>query len=357
MPASENTIIPDQFDIDIKPENMDQEHKEILESLNMDNKLDNLEGDYEELEDNFILLANGGEIPIDLKRDLIDNKHEEEKKKENPLKKAGPSYKYITKEECEFLDKKFKSTYEKDYKMKENSNNKDPDINYISKEKFEEAIEELVPSTVKNKTILNENDEDFEEYEDYDDYPEEDEFEEYEDPDITEFVVKSEDKIKNEPDLTLKIKNEENKKFKKQKEKITIKQNQDSEGGIDLETFGKLAFEKTIALFEANFDEEAGNEELFPNVKEYKLDITHVEHSLGNNPKIIYVEKNPTKKSKEIVKKDVNEEKNVTHSTIETIPNDETKDQKKLRKKLVKDENKSKRIEKKKLKEAYKVNY
>jgi len=216
MPASENTIIPDQFDIDIKPENMDQEHKEILESLNMDNKLDNLEGDYEELEDNFILLANGGEIPIDLKRDLIDNKHEEEKKKENPLKKAGPSYKYITKEECELLDKKFKSTYEKDYKIKENSNNKDPDINYISKEKFEEAIEELVPSTIKNKTILNENEDDCEEYEDYDDYPEEDEFEEYEDPDITEFVVKSEDKIKNEPDLTLKIKNEENKKFNPQ---------------------------------------------------------------------------------------------------------------------------------------------
>jgi len=402
MPVRDDIIIPDQFDIDIKPENMDQDYKEIDEALGITekgNKKENeMEGEYEELEDDFLILANEGEVPIDLKRDLKEERkaNVEDKKKtgstgpSGPKPKGEPSYKYITKEECEYLDKRFNKVYE-DYKKKDEEAEKvkDPAIKYISKEKFDEAIEELVPSTNKNKTVIADEKEDEEEYEEYDDdYEEEEEFEEFEEPEeVKEFMVSGQGKnlMNMEQEITDNSKPKKGKKSKRDRDNVSKNDKEDDDeekknpknkskkplfkpkkvvdGGIDLVTFGNTGVEQTIALFEANFDEEAGNDDPEVYTKEYKTDITHVEHSIGNNPKTIFVDKDLKKKPKKPKnsenEKDVEEEKKeelYNKTSIENIAaKDETLEHKKLRKKLIKEEQKINRIEKKKLKEAYTV--
>jgi len=69
-------VIPaNVYDIDIKPEEMDQEHKDLFDAIE-----EKYEG-YEEIEDNFILMANDGKLPI-----IIDeNNKESETKIENVL--------------------------------------------------------------------------------------------------------------------------------------------------------------------------------------------------------------------------------------------------------------------------------
>jgi hypothetical protein len=63
IPASGKfEIEQNRFDIDIPPEKMDENYKEVYEALQNEE-----EGDvYEELEDNFVLLANDGVAPIEL---------------------------------------------------------------------------------------------------------------------------------------------------------------------------------------------------------------------------------------------------------------------------------------------------
>jgi len=112
-------VIPaNVYDIDIKPEEMDQEHKDLFDAIE-----EKYEG-YEEIEDNFILMANDGKLPI-----IIDeNNKESETKIENVLEdevvlinenKEKKKMKHITEEEREFLNKKFNNVFEKEYKTLE----------------------------------------------------------------------------------------------------------------------------------------------------------------------------------------------------------------------------------------------
>jgi len=106
------------YDIDIKPEAMNQDTKEVFNALNEEDDFDednilknNKQEDniYEELEDDFIILANDGKLPIEF---LPEKNTKSTKSEQN---QANSSYKYITKEEKEYLMSKFKKEEEEEY--------------------------------------------------------------------------------------------------------------------------------------------------------------------------------------------------------------------------------------------------
>ena len=153
IPAPVNNITElKKFDTDIKEENMDEEMKELEKELKSDSEEENNNNNNKDIkekinnekneiieegniDDNFILLANGGELPIE----FINDKNEEDKKeskieenkedknkenevntKENIVNKYTNSnqYKYITKEEINYVFKKFEEEEEKKRKIK-----------------------------------------------------------------------------------------------------------------------------------------------------------------------------------------------------------------------------------------------
>ena len=171
----------DCYDNDMKEEEMNDEYKELEKEMNNfddDNKNEEIEED-NLLDDNFVLLANEGELPIEFINEEDKKKMDEIKNNENmqinslPVSNSNytPSYKYITKEETEFIKKKFGLD---EYDESKKNNKKKEKNQYISKEEFDEAINEVLKLKIKEKKEIEkikgltahvEDEDEFEEYE------------------------------------------------------------------------------------------------------------------------------------------------------------------------------------------------
>ena len=273
---NEGKIIED-YDNDMNEENMNEEYKELEKELKSDDEddkkikkeenQDNKEKKEEEiststkedkldekidekkdieiqgdLEDDFVLLANGGELPVELiseqEKENLEKKKKEEIKQNNDFNISGnnKSYKYITQEEIDYVEKKFL--------LDDNEENKSGKKkgNFIGKKEFNDAINEILNSKKgkndKNqiervmglkKSILDE--EEFEEYE----LSEEDE----------ELIDTNENKDK-------------------EKDKITKNQNIDSKKLKDIISNKK---DEKEDKFEEDEEEEVEEEEYKPNIK------------------------------------------------------------------------------------------
>lgn len=273
---NEGKIIED-YDNDMNEENMNEEYKELEKELKSDDEddkkikkeenQDNKEKKEEEiststkedkldekidekkdieiqgdLEDDFVLLANGGELPVELiseqEKENLEKKKKEEIKQNNDFNISGnnKSYKYITQEEIDYVEKKFL--------LDDNEENKGGKKkgNFIGKKEFNDAINEILNSKKgkndKNqiervmglkKSILDE--EEFEEYE----LSEEDE----------ELIDTNENKDK-------------------EKDKITKNQNIDSKKLKDIISNKK---DEKEDKFEEDEEEEEEEEEYKPNIK------------------------------------------------------------------------------------------
>ena len=273
---NEGKIIED-YDNDMNEENMNEEYKELEKELKSDDEddkkikkeenQDNKEKKEEEintstkeekldekidekkdieiqgdLEDDFVLLANGGELPVELiseqEKENLEKKKKEEIKQNNDFNISGnnKSYKYITQEEIDYVEKKFL--------LDDNEENKGGKKkgNFIGKKEFNDAINEILNSKKgkndKNqiervmglkKSILDE--EEFEEYE----LSEEDE----------ELIDTNENKDK-------------------EKDKITKNQNIDSKKLKDIISNKK---DEKEDKFEEDEEEEEEEEDYKPNIK------------------------------------------------------------------------------------------
>ena len=441
-PNDNNKIIKD-FDTDMKEETMNEEFKELEKELKSDSENNNDEEKEKEknekkededintnsngkdekndeknikeeieikgdLEDDFVLLANGGELPVEFLNDKeIKEKEEKENKKnvnefDNVVSLTGkPSYKYITPEEVEYVRKKFLENDKK--KSQKNNGGK-----FISKSEFNDALNEILNSQQnKNKSKYEKNtimglkksimDEDeFEEYEltdeeeekeekknknekindkkeDEEEEEEEEEGEEFH-PDIKIEYVSKED----EPDPFEKDKNKIKKKQKNKKEMKKSKTKQYEQlkamGELSDESFDKEKLNEIILepeLVEKNKEmlengtQEKTDEEINKEIEtkfifepKTQKDITQINDKVKNLPKSVKQvnkEREYKKNKKENEKnEEEKEEKEEKGNELNVIKKDETKEEKKLRQKLVKMERKEKRAEKKKLKNAFK---
>ena len=180
-PKDNDGKIIEEYDNDMNEENMNEEYKELEKELKSDDEEDKkikkeekndakekkeeeistssktetltenknieLKGD---LEDDFVLLANGGELPVEL---ITDKEKENLEKNNNKINTNDikhnneftnfdtsnkNTYKYITKEEIEYVQKKFL--------MDENEENVSGKKkgNFIGKKEFNDAINEIL---------------------------------------------------------------------------------------------------------------------------------------------------------------------------------------------------------------------
>jgi hypothetical protein len=170
-----------RFDTDIKEENMNEEYKEldaemmssddeyytnknkenknekkeneIIENNNNEKENENKKEEEKEkeikiieegnIEDNFILIANNGELPIEFLSEKELQEREELENKNNPENKNQHSYKYITKDEEEYILRKLEEDEKKKHKKK---------VTFVTKSEFNDAINELL-NTKKRKRI------------------------------------------------------------------------------------------------------------------------------------------------------------------------------------------------------------
>ena len=284
-PRDNDGKIIKEYDNDMKEENMNEEYKELENELKSDSENEdtvnkkkveddkndnNKSGEINtsskqekneneindkkiditgDLEDDFVLLANGGELPIEF---LTEKEIKEEKKNEdlnkNILEQQNnnkPSYKYITPEEVEYVKKKF---------LEEDDNQKKSQKkgNFISKQEFNDAINEILNSKKgkngnKKETVmgLKKSVLDEDEYEEYELSEEEEE--------INDEKNKIEKKEEEKNDNNKKSR-EKNKKIKdiitfKNENKKEKKEEKDEEEGEDEE------------------DEEEEDEGFTPNIK------------------------------------------------------------------------------------------
>ena len=469
-PKDNDGKIIEEYDNDMNEENMNEEYKELEKELKSDDeedkkikkveKNDDIEKKEEEistssktetltenknielkgdLEDDFVLLANGGELPVEL---ITDQEKENLEKNNNKIKTNDikhnefsnfdtsnkNTYKYITKEEIEYVQKKFL--------MDENEENVSGKKKgkFIGKKEFNDAINEILNSKKgkndKNKvetvmglkkSILDE--EEFEEYElseedeellnnnpnkekekeknnanknlddkklkniisnkkeeNFDDEEEEEEEEEKEEdfkPNIKiEYVSREDEPAPFDKEDKIKKKRKNKKEFKKSRTKQyqQMKENGElSDESFDKEKLDELLHDeefvkKTNELIESNIDEEKNIKEVDKEIEtKYNLepkvqrDITQTSDKIVNLPKTIKQEKkekNFSKKSKteEEGNKEEDKEENKTNNNNfdDKDRKKETKEDKALRKKLLKMERKERRAEKKKLKNAFK---
>jgi hypothetical protein len=402
IPAPNFALIDqNRFDIDIKPEEMDDDYREVYDALNSDEEEHNqkveeevvegtkiekiIKGD--ELEDDFVVLANEGELPIEL---IKDKQSYDDKDHvilaETKSKSTDPSFKFITKEEKEMLDKRFEKTFKEYNNTEEISSSKNEKVNKSSK-MMEDAINEMLGKSSKTKVHgLTARFEDEEEYEDYELDDDEDncEIEEYEDDDNVDLnkpnkqqdsgdenPEQEEQDFNNQGSIKIEYVNSKKGKNKKRKpkknfdnEEFTLKDlNEiitDKESiGISMGLIEKTVKEDPNAL---NDIAEAEDEEIPEYFAKRRLDITSHHGKVGVFPKII---KGEGEKKEKIIKTDQKLEKANTNpvSTLTVLkkhPDDiilenETKEDKRLRKKILKEENKEKRKLKKELKTAFKV--
>ena len=470
-PKDNDGKIIEEYDNDMNEENMNEEYKELEKELKSDDeedkkikkveKNDDIEKKEEEistssktetltenknielkgdLEDDFVLLANGGELPVEL---ITDQEKENLEKNNNKINTNDikhnkefnnfdtsnkNTYKYITKEEIEYVQKKFL--------MDENEENVSGKKkgNFIGKKEFNDAINEILNSKKgkndKNKvetvmglkkSILDE--EEFEEYElseedeellnkntnkekekeknnanknlddkklkniisnkkeeNFDDEEEEEEEEEKEEdfkPNIKiEYVSREDEPAPFDKEDKIKKKRKNKKEFKKSRTKQyqQMKENGElSDESFDKEKLDELLHDeefvkKTNELIDSNIDEEKNIKEVDKEIEtKYNLepkvqkDITQTSDKIVNLPKTIKQEKkekNFSKKSKteeEGNKEEDKEENKINNNNFDDKDRKkETKEDKALRKKLLKMERKERRAEKKKLKNAFK---
>lgn len=309
--------------IDIDRSELNDDYKEVFDKLQKeyDIKESNEKDDDDFLPDDFVLIANGGTLPILVNDDaelLISNQlgdnnkvknsefneenlyelEEEEictkkqcnnnKKQESKLQnnlskeKYVPSYKFITPEESEYL-KKINENY-KDVR-KEYDDFQDNEIKEISKEnkaKLKEAIKEMdelysnskFPNKLKKQEVDDEifdDEEEFEEYEDLEDLENEiyNETKNVENQEEVELLSKDNIKkllefynpmYKNQEKQVKEDKDDNNKdnKYEKVKHKDNISWEE-----IDKITLNQEALEKTMILLNQMFEkEEKENNEL-----------------------------------------------------------------------------------------------
>ena len=470
-PKDNDGKIIEEYDNDMNEENMNEEYKELEKELKSDDEEDKkikkvekndviekkeeeistssktetltenknieLKGD---LEDDFVLLANGGELPVEL---ITDQEKENLEKNNNKINTNDikhnneftnfdtsnkNTYKYITKEEIEYVQKKFLMD-----ENEENISGKKKG-NFIGKKEFNDAINEILNSKKgkndKNKvetvmglkkSILDE--EEFEEYElseedeellnnntnkeeekeknnakknlddkklkniisnkkeeNFDDEEEEEEEEEKEEdfkPNIKiEYVSREDEPAPFDKEDKIKKKRKNKKEFKKSRTKQyqQMKENGElSDESFDKEKLDELLHDeefvkKTNELIESNIAEEKNIKEVDKEIEtKYNLepkvqkDITQTSDKIVNLPKTIKQEKkekNFSKKSKteeEGNKEEDKEENKINNNNFDDKDRKkETKEDKALRKKLLKMERKERRAEKKKLKNAFK---
>jgi hypothetical protein len=339
----DNILQENRFHTDVKPEEMNEEYKEVYDALKSDDE-DN--GVQQELEDDFILLANEGQKP------KVEPDNNEVVLAEFKKEKYKPSYKFITKEEKEMLDKQFTSTYDKMYAEREESQVKPDKI--VSKQAFDDAIDELIPKSGKDLKPLTMKYEDEGDYEDYED-DEDEEYEDFEDVEDKEDNEGSEEgeykqfKIEAMTDARKKA------EAKKPKGGAKFMQEEITLGDIDELIHNKDLVQKTIELFENRQEGDAEDEGYPQYFIEKKLDITSKHGRIGNLPKTIS-DKDESRVSKQ--KTDRKPQTYVIENTVKApteIKEQEHKDEKKMRKKLIKEENKEKRKQKKELKIAFQV--
>ena len=397
----------------------------------VENKDIDIKGD---LEDDFVLLANGGELPVELISEQEKENLEKNNKEKNKNNNEDKMYKFISQKEIEYVEKKFLMDDNEEKAGKKKGN-------FISQKEFNDAINEILNSKKgkndkdKNqiervmglkKSILDE--EEFEEYElseedeefnnieqekekekeknkneiktnnidnkklkdiitkkniekEKEDDLEEDEEEEGEEQEFhpqikIEYVSREDEPAPFDKDSKIKKKRKNKKEFKKSRTKQyeQLKANGElSDESFDREKLDELLHDeeyvkKTKELIDTNFDEEKNINEVDKEIeKKYNVepkiqkDITQTTDKIINLPKTIKQEK----KEKIFSKKEKTEEEKGEGEKIENkkeinnINDDnekkkETKEDKALRKKLLKMERKERRIEKKKLKNAFK---
>ena len=409
--------------------------EEICTSTKKESVVENKDIDIKgDLEDDFVLLANGGELPVELISEQEKENLEKNNKEKNKNNNEDKMYKFISQKEIEYVEKKFLMDDNEEKAGKKKGN-------FISQKEFNDAINEILNSKKgksdkdKNqiervmglkKSILDE--EEFEEYElseedeefnnieqekekekeknkneiktnnidnkklkdiitkkniekEKEDDLEEDEEEEGEEQEFhpqikIEYVSREDEPAPFDKDSKIKKKRKNKKEFKKSRTKQyeQLKANGElSDESFDREKLDELLHDeeyvkKTKELIDTNFDEEKNINEVDKEIeKKYNVepkiqkDITQTTDKIINLPKTIKQEK----KEKIFSKKEKTEEEKGEGEKIENkkeinnINDDnekkkETKEDKALRKKLLKMERKERRIEKKKLKNAFK---
>ena len=430
------TQIPEEKN-EKKEKKEDGGEEEISTSTKKESVVENKDIDIKgDLEDDFVLLANGGELPVELISEQEKENLEKNNKEKNKNNNEDKMYKFISQKEIEYVEKKFLMDDNEEKAGKKKGN-------FISQKEFNDAINEILNSKKgksdkdKNqiervmglkKSILDE--EEFEEYElseedeefnnieqekekekeknkneiktnnidnkklkdiitkkniekEKEDDLEEDEEEEGEGeeqefhPQIKiEYVSREDEPAPFDKDSKIKKKRKNKKEFKKSRTKQyeQLKANGElSDESFDREKLDELLHDeeyvkKTKELIDTNFDEEKNINEVDKEIeKKYNVepkiqkDITQTTDKIINLPKTIKQEK----KEKIFSKKEKTEEEKGEGEKIENkkeinnINDDnekkkETKEDKALRKKLLKMERKERRIEKKKLKNAFK---
>ena len=407
-------------DIDFNRNDLEEDYREVYDQLMNEDDCE------DELPDDFVMIANEGYLPIkpksnideiisnivnnkhtQIKEDVIKEEDEEEEEvvttkltkpsvadansKKQETSSYKPSYKYITPEEKEWLDKQYKIV-KNEYVDKTEESKTQIQKNKLSKEKrleLEDALREIEEIGLHNKFPNKMNDQNDDNEEDYD---EEEEFEEYEDieEDDDEFDKFEKDQLRIQDGVDLlskeqinklieiQAKNEEKakdiKKTKKKKKNITWEE-------IDALTHNREIINKTIQLFCEKIEREGeeGEEVIIPNLpdaRNYKNIINKIdddESVIINQPRKIGVKNEYIKKVRDI-NQTMHMKDNIDESTIlnKTTTNREvnlkdaiiinkpktTKEEiekleKKERKKLVKQENKERREKKKEIKELY----
>ena len=376
-PKDNNGKIIKEYDNDMNEENMNEEYKELEKELQSDdedekiiksakeeekekkeeeintsskeenlteNKNIEIKGD---LEDDFVLLANEGELPVELiteqeKENSEKNNNQNKNSQDDNIKdnefsnfnNGKSTYKYITKEEIEYVQKKFLLD-END----ENISGKKKG-NFIGKKEFNDAINEILNSKKdqkdKNKietvmglkkSILDE--EEFEEYE----LSEEDE-------DLKENNVQSNKEINNNN------KNLDNKKLSniisnKEKEENFEEEDEEEEKEEDYKPNIKIEYVSREDE-PAPFDKDDKIKKKRKNKKEFKKSRTKQYEQLKENGELsdesfdkdkldeLLHDEEYIKKTKELIDSNIDEDKNIVEidKEIETKYNLEPKIQK-----------------------------
>ena len=379
-PKDNNGKIIKEYDNDMNEENMNEEYKELEKELQSDdedekiiksakeeekekkeeeintsskeenlteNKNIEIKGD---LEDDFVLLANEGELPVELiteqeKENSEKNNNQNKNSQDDNIKNnefsnfnSGKStYKYITKEEIEYVQKKFLLD-END----ENISGKKKG-NFIGKKEFNDAINEILNSKKEQKDKKDKNkietvmglkksildEEEFEEYE----LSEEDE-------DLKENNVQSNKEMNNNN------KNLDNKKLSNiisNKEKEENFEDEDEEEEKEEDFKPNIKIEYVSREDEpAPFDKDDKIKKKRKNKKEFKKSRTKQYEQLKENGELsdesfdkdkldeLLHDEEYIKKTKELIDTNIEEDKNIVEidKEIETKYNLEPKIQK-----------------------------
>ena len=380
-PKDNNGKIIKEYDNDMNEENMNEEYKELEKELQSDdedekiiksakeeekekkeeeintsskeenlteNKNIEIKGD---LEDDFVLLANEGELPVELiteqekenseKNNNQNKNSQDDNKKDNEFSNfnSGKStYKYITKEEIEYVQKKFLLD-END----ENISGKKKG-NFIGKKEFNDAINEILNSKKEQKDKKDKNkietvmglkksildEEEFEEYE----LSEEDE-------DLKEINDKNNKEINNNNNKNLDNKKLSNIISNKEKEENFEEEDEEEEKEEDYKPNIKIEYVSREDE-PAPFDKDDKIKKKRKNKKEFKKSRTKQYEQLKENGELsdesfdkdkldeLLHDEEYIKKTKELIDSNIDEDKNIVEidKEIETKYNLEPKIQK-----------------------------